>query len=141
MKLSKTRVSAHVLAIAALTAVTASIAQSARTGPRQYDAARKIKVDGSVQSVRTIDCPKGQKGVELRIATGDKTYVAHVGPASWLKKLGFSIAKGDILEITGSVGPCGGRQVLKPRQITRGNVTVSLRTKNGEPLWSRTWTR
>jgi hypothetical protein len=129
-----------VLALLVVVAAPALIAQGAEKGTPGYDPAKEITVEGTVQALDTIDCPKGQKGLYLKFQTQAGSVDVHVGPISWLESLDFEIEKGQTLEITGAMGPCGGKEVLKPRMITRGNVTITLRDTTGDPLWSRRWT-
>lgn len=127
------------LALLLLVVAPALIAQGAEKGTPGYDPAKEIMIEGTVADLATIDCPKGQKGLYLKFETQDGNLDVHVGPISWLESLEFKIKKGEKLEITGAMGPCGGKQVLKPRTITRGNVTITMRDSTGDPLWSRTW--
>ena len=114
------------------------LAQGAGKGPA-YDPAQEITVKGTVVEIAPVDCPKGQRGTKLTLQTDELVYEVHVGPAAWLDKLQFELKAGDKVEVVGVMGPCGGKQVLKARQVTKGRVTVSLRDKRGDPLWSRTW--
>ncbi len=139
MKAHDSRLLRGGLALLVVVAAAALIAQGAEKGTPGYDPAKEITIEGVVESLATIDCPPGQKGLYLKFQTPDRSYDVHVGPKSWLESLEFEIQKGEKLEITGAMGPCGGKEVLKPRTITRGNVTITMRDSTGDPLWSRTW--
>ncbi len=139
MKLLKNQPLVGSVALAALLAATVVLAQSAGKAAIGYDPSKEITVQGTITSVKTIDCPKGTKGILLELAGLDKSYIVHVGPQSWLDRIEFEFQQNDRIEITGAMGPCGGQVVLKPREITRGQVTVTLRDKAGDPLWDRPW--
>ena len=127
------------LALLMVVVAPALIAQGAEKGTPGYDPDKEITIEGVVEALATIDCPPGQKGLYLKFQTPDRALDVHVGPISWLESLDFKIEKGQKLEITGAMGPCGGKEVLKPRLITLGNVTITMRDSTGDPLWSRKW--
>ena len=68
-------------------------------------------------------------------AEGATTEV-HLGPAWFLKDEGLEVAKGDALEVIGSLVEVDGATFLIARDVTRGSKAVQLRDERGVPRWS-----
>ena len=60
-----------------------------------------------------------------------------LGPSNFIADKGFSFAKGDEVEVTGSKVTVGGGESLIAREITKGGKTLVLGDKTGKPEWSR----
>jgi hypothetical protein len=52
-----------------------------------------------------------------------------------LKEFGMEFVKGDEVEITGSKVKLDDKSLVLAREVVKGNNTVVLRDKKGEPVW------
>lgn len=95
-------------------------------------------VRGTVQSVGTFRLQGvSHAGLRLRIKTDEgKMLVVRVGPLSYIEHQNISFHRGDQVTVTGSPVRAGWRHVIVASQITMGDKTVTLRTKEGKPLWN-----
>jgi hypothetical protein len=108
---------------------------------RIYNPANEVTVKGTVEEVKTITGRRGWNGTHLALKTADRTFDVHLGPASFLKKKAFNVAKGDQIEVTGATAEFGGSDALIAREVKKGSETLVLRDAQGIPKWSRGWRR
>jgi hypothetical protein len=106
-------------------------------GPRNYNRATEITVNGAVEKVTQTTGQRGWAGTHLTRRTDQGAYDVHVGPASFISAQQFTFAKGDNVEAIGSKTVVGGKGVLIARQITKAGKTLILRDEHGFPKWSR----
>lgn len=102
-----------------------------------YDTATETTVNGTVEAVNVITGRRGWGGTHLQLTTGDGMLDVHVGPAWYLTKQGFAIAKGDQLTVTGSKIQYNNADALLARTIKKGDSEITLRNAQGIPAWSR----
>ncbi len=114
----------------------ASIASLAQRGGRNYDPKTETTVKGSVENVMQQTGQRGFSGIHLDLKSADGTYEVHVGPSAYVEKQGFSFAKGDEIQVTGSKVTMGGKEVIIAREIKKGDKTLSLRDAQGIPQWA-----
>jgi hypothetical protein len=55
----------------------------------------------------------------------------------YLETEGFTIAKGDMVEVTGSLVSSEDDTYMIAREVKKGDRLLRLRNKEGIPLWSR----
>ena len=116
-------------------AVCNGLAQKVKdTGPK-YDTTNEIKIKGVVEEVREV--PGNFEGTHLVVKTETTTVLVHVAPASFLKDIDTTFAKGDQVQVTGSKTPStsGAEEEILAREITVGTNTVTLRDDKGVPVW------
>jgi hypothetical protein len=107
---------------------------------RIYNPQNETTVKGTVEEVKTVSGVNGRRGwsgTHLALKSKDKTLDVHLGPSSFLKEKGFSIAKGDEIEVTGATTEIGGSKALIAREVKIGDNTLVLRDAQGIPKWSR----
>jgi hypothetical protein len=127
----------HLTAILITTIVVlTSVILFAQRGAQNYDAKTETTLKGTVEKVMEQTGGRGFNGIHLELKAADATYEVHVGPSAYVTKQGFSFAKGDEIEVTGSKGTMGGKQVILARQIKKGDKTLTLRNAHGIPEWS-----
>jgi len=117
----------------------ASYAQTPR-GPRGapvYNPATEITVKGTVEAVHQVTGRQGWGGTHLQLKTESETLDVHVGPSWFLSQKKMTFAKGDQIEVTGSKVKFDKADALLAREITKGDQKLTLRDKNGFPVWSR----
>ena len=125
------------LAVCALAVSLASLTfAQARGGARLYDPATEITIQGTVESVTSVEGRRGWSGTHLQLKSGDQKYDIHVGPSAFIAKSGFTFSAGDQVEVVGSKVRLNDADALIARQITKDGKILTLRDKQGIPAWS-----
>jgi len=114
-----------------------SLFAPAQRGGRIYDASTETTVHGTVTAVNTVTGRRGWNGVHLIVQSGDEKSEVHIGPSTYISSKGFTFAKGDQIEVVGSKVTLNGANTLIAREITKEGKVLTLRDKQGFPLWSR----
>jgi hypothetical protein len=105
-----------------------------------HNTGTEITIKGTVDAIN-----QGARGMmmgtHLTVKTADGTTEVMLGPSNFIESQGFTFAKGDEVEITGSKVTMGGTESLIAREVVKGGKTLTLRDKNGVPAWSggRAW--
>ena len=118
--------------------VSAVLAQAQRgsgMGMPNYDPKTETTVAGAVQEVQQHQM-MGHQGTHLIVKTNTGELEIHLGPSSYLTQHQFSFAKGDQVEVAGSMVKMGGKDALLARQIKKDGKTLVLRNAQGIPAWS-----
>ncbi|HJS57339.1 MAG TPA: DNA-binding protein [Vicinamibacteria bacterium] len=103
----------------------------------QYDPDTVTTLRGTVTNVAVISRRGGRAGgVHVVFQSGEATHEAVLGPSWFLEREGVSIAKGDSVEVTGSLVDSDGTDVLIAAQLKKGEKTVRLRDEQGFPAWA-----
>ncbi len=127
----------YFIGLIAVVGVTSRLwAQRGRGGGPLYDVKSEVKITGTVQEVQQFSGRSGGTGTHLVLSTDAGTLDVHVGPTAYIAQQQFSFAKGDSIEVLGSKINLSGTDTLLAREITKGGKTLSLRDKDGFPLWS-----
>jgi hypothetical protein len=123
---------------AIVTLSTFGFAQASKSGPK-YDVKNEMLLDkAEVQDVQEITLPNGQHRVMLSVKNGNDMYNVSLSPKAYLETMDSTFAKGDAVQIIGSkVQDADGKTIILARQVTKGDNTLVLRDKNGDPAW--TW--
>lgn len=128
-----------VLLIVAVFAVASSAfaqAQKAAAMPK-YDPAKEVTIKGTIDDMSEMTMGKGEVGIHLMVKTATETIEARLCPSGFLKDMDASFAKGDQIQVTGSKVKVDDKDVILVREVVKGNNTLTLRDKTGEPVW--TW--
>ena len=105
-----------------------------RANAPNYDAAKEITIQGTVEDV--ITAQRGaMMGVHLTVKAETETFDVRLGPAWFLDQKQFKFAKGDRISVTGATLPTG--HVLIAREVKKGDAVLVLRDAKGFPQWSR----
>jgi hypothetical protein len=107
-------------------------------GTPMYDSKTETSLKGTVEAVEDVvppGCPTCS-GIHLTMKAETETIEVHLGPSWFLKEKGITVAKGDAVTILGSRVTLNGQAVLLARQVTKGDITWTLRDASGRPLWS-----
>jgi hypothetical protein len=100
-----------------------------------YDAQHETTINGTVEEVnKPAQC--GMMGTHLVVKSADKTTDVMLGPANYLAEKGFSFAKGDNVQITGSNATACGTESFIAREVVKDGKTLTLRDKTGRPSWA-----
>jgi hypothetical protein len=95
-----------------------------------------MTLTGTVQDVQQVTGSRGNTGTHVDLKTEKETVNVHLGPATYLAKIGLSIEKGDTLEVTGSKVTMGGKEVVIAREVKKAGKTFTIRDANGRPAWA-----
>jgi hypothetical protein len=109
-------------------------------GIPNYNPATEVTVTGTVEEVKQHSNPGGA-GLDVHVIfkTDEETLEVHLGPPAWMADNGFTMAKGDKLEVIGSKMQLEGRAAIVAREVTKNRMTLIFRDAKGNPLWTRTW--
>ncbi len=125
----------HILRFLSIVALLGATVLSAGPGRRAFDPSSAITVEGKVTAVQSRRSRSGY-GIHLMLASADKTYDIHVGPAWYLNRKKIAYRKGDALTVNGfRIGAPDSLNVVA-RTITKGTATVTLRDETGRPMWA-----
>jgi DNA/RNA endonuclease YhcR with UshA esterase domain len=110
----------------------------------QYDPKTEVTIKGTVEEVQkqTMPMPQGKGmmagmgGIHLKLATDKGVMEVHLGPAAYLADKKFTVGKGDVVEVKGSLVKIGGSEAVIAREVAKGSEKLVLRDANGIPLWS-----
>jgi hypothetical protein len=115
-----------------------SAPRSGPRGRRLYDPATVTTLSGTATAVEVIPGRRGRSGgLHVTIESGGRRVNVHLGPSWFLDSEGFKIAKGDAVEVTGSLVDSGDAKALIAREVQVGGKSLKLRDEQGTPVWSR----
>ncbi len=118
-------------AILILIAATLVLAQG--QGWHNYDPKTETTVSGTIQEVQQHPGRRGGgTGTDLVLKTEQGNVDIFVGPSSYVSKQGFTFAKSDSIEVTGSKIAKG----IIAREIKKSGKTLTLREASGRPMWA-----
>lgn len=112
-------------------------AQQAPVDRRIYDPDTVTTLKGSVQAVSVVPAQGGRSGgTHVTLESDGAAREVHLGPTWFLEKEGLKLAKGDSLEVTGSLVESEGTTFLVAREVKKGATLYRLRDQSGVPLWA-----
>jgi hypothetical protein len=128
-------------AVVILLAVPFLQGQQKGKGMMMYNTGTETTFKGTVESL-----DQGTQGMMNKMGMGMGTHLilkttegdrqVMLGPSQFIAGKGFSFAKGDQIEVTGSKVTMGGSEYLMAREVVKGGKTLTLRNKDGRPEWS-----
>ena len=107
-----------------------------KTNSPKYDPKTETKLKGTVEDVKNVTT-NGENAVHLMVKSGDTVQEVCLCPKAFLDEVAMGFAKGDEIEVTGSKQKTDGGDVILAREVVKGNNTLVLRDKQGNPVW--TW--
>jgi hypothetical protein len=75
-------------------------------------------------------------GVHITLSSDGQTMDVHLGPAWFLAREDLAVAKGDAVEVSGSVVEANGETFLIARELKTGKKVVTFRDEQGIPAWA-----
>ena len=123
-----------ILALFLVGALAVGFGFGKNSGP-VYNPATVIRVSGIVTEVQNVAPGNPLPGWHLTVKNEEGTFHAYIGPGEFLKMLRTSFANGDHVKFVGSKISVGDTQVILVREITRKDVTITLREDDGAPVW------
>ncbi len=105
----------------------------------KYDPKTEVHIAKAiVLDTKEVTLATGQERFRLIVKDGEQTLEVCLCPKAFLDTMDTAFAKGDEVEILGSkVSESEGKTIILAREVTKGQNTLVLRDKNGEPVW--TW--
>lgn len=109
---------------------------------RVYDPDSVTTLHGTATAVTVLPARGGRSGgLHVMLSSEATERDVHVGPSWYLDREGFRIAKGDVLDVTGSIVDSDGTSFVVAREIKKGGHVLRLRDEGGVPLWAGSRTR
>ena len=100
----------------------------------EYDPKAEVTIKGVVDDFHEAKVRTDHPGLHLILKTETETIEVHACPVRFMSELEFAINKGDEVTVVGSRPEAGG--VLVAREVTKGQTSLILRDKTGEPVWT-----
>lgn len=100
-----------------------------------YNPATVITVSGTVTEVQNVAAGNPFPGFHLTVKNEEGTFHAYIAPGDFLKLLRTSFASGDKVKLVGSKVAAGDTQIILVKEITKKDVTITLREDDGAPVW------
>ena len=105
-------------------------------GARVYDPDTVTTVRGAVSEVTVVPARRGPGGLHVVLQAEGKSTEVHLGPTWYVQEQGLELAKGDALEVQGSLVEQDGRTFLVAREVQKGAKVLTLRDELGVPAWA-----
>ena len=99
----------------------------------EYDPKAEVTFKGTIEDFHESQMRGDHPGLHLVVKTETESIEVHACPVRFMKELDFALDKGDAVAVVGSRP--GGTGVVVAREITKGQTSLTLREKNGEPIW------
>ncbi len=104
---------------------------------RMYDPNTVETIKGTIVTIEEIMPMKGMSyGVHLAVTTEKETISVHLGPAWYIQNQDIKIEPKDEIEVKGSRIILEGKPVIIAAEVKKGEEVLTLRDKNGFPVWS-----
>lgn len=104
---------------------------------RVYDPDTVTTLKGSVTAVAVLPARGGRSGgTHVTLASDGAVTDVHMGPTWFLDQEGLKLAKGDALEVTGSLVELEGKAYLVAREVRKAATLYRLRDERGMPAWA-----
>jgi len=100
----------------------------------EYDPKAEVTIKGVVEDFHESKVRIDHPGLHFVVKTETETVEVHACPVRFMSELEFAINKGDEVTVVGSRPEAGG--VLVAREVTKGQTSLILRDKTGEPVWT-----
>jgi hypothetical protein len=105
-------------------------------GP-MYDVDTVTTLRGTASAVTVMPARGGRAGgMHLTLESAGQAMDVHLGPTWFLQREGVDVAKGDSVEVTGSVIDSDGNSFLVARELKKGEKVLKLRDEQGVPVWA-----
>ena len=119
----------------ALACGSVALAQRSPSRNRVYNPTTETTIKGEIDQVAQVTRGR-MTGTHVFVKAEGITWEVALGPAAFLDSKGFSFAKGDSVELTGSKVTISGKDYVIAREVIKDGKTLLLRDKNGIPVWA-----
>jgi len=100
----------------------------------EYDPKAEVTLKGVVEDFHESKMRGDHPGLHLILKTETETVEVHACPVRFMSELEFKIEKGDTVTVVGSRPGAG--EIVVAREIMKGQTSLILRDKTGEPIWT-----
>jgi hypothetical protein len=106
----------------------------AHAGARGFDPKSVTTIQGEVLDIERFGRGRHQ-GVHLALAMGSETVSVRLGPDFYVDAQALKLAKGDKVEVKGTLLSRSGEAIIVAQEVRRGDEVLVLRDASGVPLW------
>ena len=99
----------------------------------KYDAGAEVTLHGEV--LYASEHLAAWPGLFAVMKDGKNEIVVHLAPQSFLGQQGVNIQRSSAITVVGSRVQWNGSEYILAREVTTGSTRVTLRDKQGNPLW------
>lgn len=103
----------------------------------RYDSSKIETLNGEVVSLDSFPSRRGFSRTHLIVQTNKETIEVHLAPSWYLAEQDFDLTPQDKITVIGSRINIDGQKAIVAREIINRDKTLTLRDRNGIPLWSR----
>jgi hypothetical protein len=104
----------------------------------RYDPATVIDVTGIVEDIRETTTPPALRGLHLFMKPENGGQLdAYLGPTWFVKEFVSNFGRRSEVQVIGSKVKFGTSAVVLAREVRKGEITLYLRDKRGNPFWER----
>jgi hypothetical protein len=104
-------------------------------GIPKYNFQTEAKFKGTVEELKQPAKGSEKEITHLLVKNGTDTFDIYLCPKSFLDDMGISFNKGDELAFTGSKVKQDGTDLIRAREVVKGDNTFVLRDEKGGPVW------
>ena len=111
-----------------------------------FDVTTPVEVSGKIIKVETVKATTGgygrySGGIHLTIQQGDKQSVVHLGPAAYMNSNNWEFKEGEMVTVNAYNGTGNYSGQLFAADVTRNGKQLTLRDKDGFPMWRQSMNR
>ena len=104
---------------------------------KSYDFQTTETLNGEVISLDSFPSRQGFAGTHLMVQTDKETIEVHLAPSWFLAERDFELTPQDKITVIGSRINVDGQEAIIAREIKKGDRTLTLRDRDGFPVWRR----
>ena len=105
----------------------------------RYDPATVVNITGVVEDIREVLAPPAVRGIHFLIKAETGGVVdAYLGPTWFVQEFVSNFGKRSEVQVIGSKVKSGNSVIVLAREVRKGEITLYLRDKDGNPFWNET---
>lgn len=104
-----------------------------------FDVAVPVNITGKIVKVESVTNERGRYcgGIHLTVDNGTKQVPVSLGPSAYLDSNKWEFKQGERITVKAFKGTGDDNGALFASQVTRNGEQLTLRDKDGLPMWSR----
>jgi len=123
-----------VLAVSLLTLCGIAAAAGNSTEP-VYNPSTEVRLSAVITGVRQVSEGSPMAGVHLTVQSKTGTADVYLAPSDFLKLLKTNFKVGAQVQVIGSQVQGAASEVILAREVTEGDISITLREFTGVPVW------
>jgi hypothetical protein len=124
------------LVIAVVCALPLMAEKRQETNRPKYDLSTESKMKATIEEVRLPAKGSEKEIAHLLVKIGADTFDVYLCPKAFLDDMSVNFSQGEEIVLTGSRIKQGEAELILAREVVRGNDTLVLRDKKGNPIWN-----